>query len=101
MHPVNPASPRSSSKNLSKGIEAWRPIYPTFAFARPAGRIFPPSSQSWGIGAGMIEFAISEAKGRGIKRVALTSNAIRTDAHRFCERLGFKPSHMGFKMTLK
>ncbi len=49
----------------------------------------------------MIEFAISEAKGRGIKRVALTSNAIRTDAHRFCERLGFKPSHMGFKMTLK
>lgn len=54
-----------------------------------------------GIGAGMIEFAIAEAKGRGIKRVALTSNAIRKDAHRFYERLGFKPSHLGFKMALK
>jgi GNAT superfamily N-acetyltransferase len=54
-----------------------------------------------GIGAGMIEFAIAEAKGRGIKRVALTSNAIRKDAHRFYERQGFKPSHLGFKMALK
>ncbi|MBB3522974.1 GNAT family N-acetyltransferase [Rhizobium sp. BK456] len=54
-----------------------------------------------GIGAGMIEFAIAEAKSRGIKRVALTSNAIRKDAHRFYERLGFKPSHLGFKMALK
>nr|WP_210273328.1 GNAT family N-acetyltransferase [Rhizobium leguminosarum] len=54
-----------------------------------------------GIGAGMIEFAIAEAKGRGIKRVASTSNAIRKDAHRFYERLGFKPSHLGFKMALK
>ncbi|TAV89249.1 GNAT family N-acetyltransferase [Rhizobium leguminosarum] len=54
-----------------------------------------------GIGALMIEFAIAEAKGRGIGRVALTSNAIRKDAHRFYERLGFKPSHLGFKMALK
>ena len=54
-----------------------------------------------GIGARMIEFAIAEAKGRGVRRVALTSNAIRKDAHRFYERLGFKPSHLGFKMVLK
>ena len=54
-----------------------------------------------GIGALMIEFAIAEAKGRGIGRVALTSNAVRKDAHRFYERLGFKPSHLGFKMALK
>nr|WP_210323394.1 GNAT family N-acetyltransferase [Rhizobium leguminosarum] len=54
-----------------------------------------------GIGSAMIEFAIAEAKGRGIKRVALTSNAIRKDAHRLYERLGFKPSHLGFKMALK
>jgi GNAT superfamily N-acetyltransferase len=53
------------------------------------------------IGALMIEFAIAEAKGRGIGRVALTSNAVRKDAHRFYERLGFKPSHLGFKMALK
>ncbi|MFS2174917.1 N-acetyltransferase family protein [Rhizobium pisi] len=54
-----------------------------------------------GIGAAMIEFAIAEAKGRGVRRVALTSNALRKDAHRFYERLGFKPSHLGFKMALK
>ncbi|MGR9435087.1 N-acetyltransferase family protein [Rhizobium leguminosarum] len=54
-----------------------------------------------GVGAAMIEFAIAEAKGRGIRRVALTSNAVRRDAHRFYERLGFKPSHLGFKMALK
>ncbi|PDV89537.1 GNAT family N-acetyltransferase [Rhizobium sp. H4] len=54
-----------------------------------------------GIGARMIEFAIAEAKGRGVRLVQLTSNAIRQDAHRFYERLGFKPSHLGFKMALK
>ncbi|WP_434730056.1 GNAT family N-acetyltransferase [Rhizobium binae] len=54
-----------------------------------------------GIGARMIEFAIAEAKGRGVRLVQLTSNAIRRDAHRFYERLGFKPSHLGFKMALK
>ncbi|MBX5221637.1 GNAT family N-acetyltransferase [Rhizobium sp. NLR8a] len=54
-----------------------------------------------GIGTGMIEFAISEAKGRGVRLVQPTSNAIRRDAHRFYERLGFKPSHLGFKMALK
>jgi GNAT superfamily N-acetyltransferase len=54
-----------------------------------------------GIGARMIEFAIAEAKGRGVRLVQLTWNAIRKDAHRFYERLGFKPSHLGFKMALK
>jgi GNAT superfamily N-acetyltransferase len=54
-----------------------------------------------GIGARMIEFAVAEAKGRGVRLVQLTSNAVRKDAHRFYERLGFKPSHLGFKMALK
>lgn len=54
-----------------------------------------------GIGAAMIEFAIAEAKGRGVRLVQLTSNAQRKDAHRFYERLGFKPSHLGFKIALK
>ncbi|UVD58382.1 GNAT family N-acetyltransferase [Rhizobium sp. Pop5] len=54
-----------------------------------------------GIGALMIEFAIAEAKGRGIRLVQLTSNVVRRDAHRFYERRGFKPSHLGFKMALK
>ncbi|MBW9113079.1 GNAT family N-acetyltransferase [Rhizobium cauense] len=54
-----------------------------------------------GIGSQMIEFAIAEAKRRGLRLVQLTSNAGRKDAHRFYERLGFKQSHLGFKMALK
>lgn len=30
----------------------------------------------------------------------LTSNASRTDEHRFYERLGFEASHTGFKLAL-
>jgi hypothetical protein len=33
--------------------------------------------------------------------VQLTSNNARSDAHRFYERLGFVPSHVGFKMLLE
>ncbi|WP_374046217.1 GNAT family N-acetyltransferase, partial [Rhizobium favelukesii] len=54
-----------------------------------------------GIGAQMIEFAIAEAKRRDLRLVQLASNASRTDAHRFYKRLGFKQSHLGFKMALK
>ncbi|NLS19825.1 GNAT family N-acetyltransferase [Rhizobium sp. P40RR-XXII] len=54
-----------------------------------------------GIGAAMIDFCIGEARARGMRMVQLTSNAVRKDAHRFYERLGFKPTHLGFKMTLK
>jgi hypothetical protein len=32
--------------------------------------------------------------------VQLTSNRARDDAHRFYERLGFVPSHVGYKLML-
>jgi GNAT superfamily N-acetyltransferase len=54
-----------------------------------------------GIGAAMIGFAVEKARETGMRLVQLTSNAVRTDAHRFYERLGFSPSHIGFKMKLK
>jgi GNAT superfamily N-acetyltransferase len=54
-----------------------------------------------GIGAKMITFCVEDARRRGMRLVHLTSNAARKDAHRFYERLGFKPSHLGFKMALK
>lgn len=54
-----------------------------------------------GIGAAMINFCIDEAKSRGMRMIQLTSNNARKDAHRFYERLGFKPTHLGFKMLLK
>lgn len=37
---------------------------------------------------------------RGCALVQLTSDNVRTDAHRFYERLGFVASHTGFKIQL-
>lgn len=54
-----------------------------------------------GIGAAMIGFAVDKARDDGMRLVQLTSNAVRKDAHRFYERLGFTSSHIGFKMKLK
>jgi len=53
-----------------------------------------------GFGATMIKWAIEEARHRGCAMVQLTSNASRTRAHAFYERLGFEQSHKGFKITL-
>lgn len=53
-----------------------------------------------GIGRAMILHAIEEGRRRGVRLVQLTSNAARTDAHRFYEGLGFSRSHLGFKLKL-
>ena len=53
-----------------------------------------------GLGSQLIEWAIAEARSRGCAMVQLTSNASRTDAHRFYLRLGFVQSHSGFKFKL-
>jgi GNAT superfamily N-acetyltransferase len=60
-----------------------------------------PDMRGRGIGAHMIAYAVEEAKRRDCRLVQLTSNNVRTDAHRFYERLGFAKSHTGFKMKLK
>ncbi|GAA3746559.1 GNAT superfamily N-acetyltransferase [Spinactinospora alkalitolerans] len=54
-----------------------------------------------GLGSGLIGWAVDEARRRGCRMVQLTSNASRTDAHRFYERLGFTASHVGFKLALE
>jgi predicted N-acetyltransferase YhbS len=53
-----------------------------------------------GIGEAMMRWAIAEARRRGCSRVQLTSNDSRKDAHRFYERLGFRPTHLGMKLAL-
>lgn len=53
-----------------------------------------------GIGRAMILRAVEEGRRRGVRLVQLTSNAARTDAHRFYEGLGFSRSHLGFKLKL-
>ncbi|MFG3282762.1 GNAT family N-acetyltransferase [Streptomyces sp. NPDC048111] len=53
-----------------------------------------------GLGTRLIEWAVSESERQGCQLVQLTSDATRTDAHRFYERLGFEASHVGFKKPL-
>lgn len=53
-----------------------------------------------GLGHEMFAWAIDEARRRGCALVQLTSDKRRTDAHRFYGRLGFEPSHEGFKLRL-
>lgn len=53
-----------------------------------------------GLGTQMMRWAVDEARAAGCGLVQLTSNAERPDAHRFYERLGFVPSHVGFKLKL-
>ncbi|MEU7644265.1 GNAT family N-acetyltransferase [Streptomyces huasconensis] len=53
-----------------------------------------------GLGTRFIEWAIDESRREDCQLVQLTSDATRTDAHRFYERLGFTASHLGFKLQL-
>lgn len=53
-----------------------------------------------GLGTRFIEWAIDESRRQGCQLVQLTSDASRTDAHRFYERLGFTASHTGFKLEI-
>jgi GNAT superfamily N-acetyltransferase len=53
-----------------------------------------------GLGAEIMQWAIDESRRRGCALVQLTSDVSRTAAHRFYERLGFEPTHTGFKLKL-
>jgi len=57
--------------------------------------------QSQGIGSEMMKWAMERARQRGAHAVQLTTHKSRLDAHRFYERLGFKGSHLGMKLSLK
>jgi GNAT superfamily N-acetyltransferase len=56
--------------------------------------------RSAGVGTALMGEAIEQARALGCYRVQLTSNRARDDAHRFYERLGFVPSHVGYKLML-
>ena len=58
------------------------------------------SERGSGLGTELIEWAIAKSRDLGADLVQLTSDASRTDAHRFYERLGFTASHLGFKLAL-
>lgn len=77
--------------NLSRQ-GAWRGIVEAVRVA--SGR------RGQGLGARMMQWAVEECRRRGCRMVQLTTDKSRADAHRFYERLGFKPSHAGYKMDL-
>lgn len=52
------------------------------------------------IGTRLMEWVVSRARSRQCRLIQLTTNAVRKDAQRFYERLGFKPSHVGMKLHL-
>ena len=55
--------------------------------------------RSLGIGTALMSEVLARAKAKGAYRLQLTSNVTRKSAHLFSERLGFEPSHVGFKIT--
>jgi GNAT superfamily N-acetyltransferase len=58
--------------------------------------------RSSGIGGAMMRWVTEvAAPALGASLVQLTSDAARTDAHRFYERLGFTGSHVGFKYRVR
>ena len=53
-----------------------------------------------GIGGEMMRFAMDHCRERGCYKLALSSNALRTGAHAFYERLGFKKHGLSFLIDL-
>lgn len=52
------------------------------------------------IGEAMIAWVLAKCRHEGCGMVQLTTDRARTEAHRFYDRLGFEPSHIGYKMML-
>lgn len=57
-------------------------------------------ARSQGLGEGLLRYAIEQARAKGCALVQLTSDTQRPEALRFYERLGFRASHVGLKLSL-
>lgn len=53
-----------------------------------------------GLGEALIRDAEARAHAAGCSLIQFTTNKTRDDAHRFYDRLGFTPSHIGYKKPL-
>ena len=54
-----------------------------------------------GLGAKLLRHVMEEGRRRGATVAQFTSNKARQEAHMFYERMGFKASHDGYKISLK
>ncbi|RDW14132.1 GNAT family N-acetyltransferase [Paracoccus thiocyanatus] len=59
-----------------------------------------PGQRGQGLGKALIRDAETRARAAGCTLLQFTTNRSRADAHRFYDRLGFTPSHIGYKKTL-
>ena len=59
------------------------------------------SQRGQGLGSELMKWTIERARARGAHVVQLTTHRSREEAHRFYERLGFKGTHLGMKLSLK
>lgn len=53
-----------------------------------------------GVGRAMFDWAIATCRAQGCTLVQLTTDKARPDAHRFYDALGFRASHIGYKLLL-
>jgi len=58
------------------------------------------SHRRLGLGETLLRWAVEEARARGCALIQLTTDKTRADARRFYDRLGFTPSHEGYKRQL-
>ncbi|MDO5622964.1 MAG: GNAT family N-acetyltransferase [Paracoccus sp. (in: a-proteobacteria)] len=58
------------------------------------------SHRGQGVGAAMIADAEARARAAGCSLMQFTTNKVRSDAHRFYDRMGFTPSHIGYKKAI-
>jgi GNAT superfamily N-acetyltransferase len=72
---------------------AWRGQIEAVRVAKPL--------RGHGLGEQMMRWAIDECRKRSCSLVQLTTAKSRADAHRFYERLGFAPTHVGMKLVLE
>jgi len=54
--------------------------------------------RGYGLGARLIAWAVEVSRRQGCATVELTAHESRGRAHHFYARLGFKPTHVGFKL---
>jgi GNAT superfamily N-acetyltransferase len=52
------------------------------------------------IGEMMFKWAMDYSREQGCVLMQLTTDKQRPDAHRFYDRLGFEPTHIGYKLLL-
>jgi GNAT superfamily N-acetyltransferase len=58
------------------------------------------SRQRQGVGKALVAHAMDMARSKGCYKLVLSSNARRTDAHRFYDQLGFQRHGVSFHVTL-